>query len=369
MSGLSVSIVLTVSTFNLLVSQDLPKINYSTLLDWYVWKCFLFVIAAVAEFAVVNHLLVSKTYPPMVARLVDDFFQWTVPVVWCLSNLIYWPILPGTALNALFGVVMGGYIGLNAYRIWWCYKHEKEGMVAPIKALYGWTARHLDEADRLAKEQIDKNSRHLAKIGIHTAASRRTAAARRGRSSRGRGTRRGRGGARAGRDGLAVDAHEEEEAGEGMDLSVIVTPPTPHVAKRGAEGKDGHERALGGVNEEEEDVEELELSDIEQAGDTADQHLEDGEEEEEDVIEEAAGAVHMPSEKRRQGSLLYSTAAQEDDEEKDDGEDVEGTQAADTGVEVEQSQLSGERLIVTMDSSGQLRNDEFVEDDGGMHLT
>ena len=84
--GLSVAIVLTVSTFNLLVSQDLPKINYSTLLDWYVWKCFLFVIAAVAEFAFVNHLLVSKAYPPQIARLVDDFFQWTVPVVWGLSK-------------------------------------------------------------------------------------------------------------------------------------------------------------------------------------------------------------------------------------------------------------------------------------------
>jgi gamma-aminobutyric acid receptor subunit beta len=35
--GLSVAIVLTVSTFNLLVSQDLPKINYPTLLDYFTW--------------------------------------------------------------------------------------------------------------------------------------------------------------------------------------------------------------------------------------------------------------------------------------------------------------------------------------------
>ena len=47
--GGTVTLVLSIVTFNLVVSQDLPKINYSTLLDWYVWKCFLFVVFAVGE--------------------------------------------------------------------------------------------------------------------------------------------------------------------------------------------------------------------------------------------------------------------------------------------------------------------------------
>lgn len=47
--GGTVTLVLSIVTFNLVVSQDLPKINYSTLLDWYVWKSFLFVVFAVGE--------------------------------------------------------------------------------------------------------------------------------------------------------------------------------------------------------------------------------------------------------------------------------------------------------------------------------
>ena len=47
--GGTVTLVLSIVTFNLVVSQDLPKINYSTLLDWYVWKCFLFVVFAVGQ--------------------------------------------------------------------------------------------------------------------------------------------------------------------------------------------------------------------------------------------------------------------------------------------------------------------------------
>ena len=366
--GLSVAIVLTVSTFNLLVSQELPKINYSTLLDWYVWKCFLFVIAAVAEFAFVNHLLVSKTYPPLVARLVDDFFQWTVPVVWGLSNLIYWPILPSSAVDALFGVLMVAYIALNAYRIAWCYRHEKEGVVQPVKALYRWTAARMDEADRLAREQLEKNSAHLAKIGIHTPGRKRTAAAAaaRGRARRGRGRGRGRGrnGAPvdAGRQRLAVDA--EDEGGEGLELSVVVTPPTPHVPhRRDVEEGDGHERALDEdeEEEEEEEEEELQLSDIERSEDVSDLQEDEVEEEDEgaDVVD-AAGAVYLSSEKRRQGASLYSTAAQEDEYE--DGEDeskIDSLAAEPSMAHSEQSEAGGTRRLLdsTLDSSIADRDD------------
>lgn len=47
--GGTVTLVLSIVSFNTVVSTDLPKINYSTLLDWYVWKCFLFVVFAVGE--------------------------------------------------------------------------------------------------------------------------------------------------------------------------------------------------------------------------------------------------------------------------------------------------------------------------------
>ena len=356
--GLSVAIVLTVSTFNLLVSQDLPKINYSTLLDWYVWKCFLFVIAAVAEFAFVNHLLVSKAYPPLVARLVDDFFQWTVPVVWGLSNLIYWPILPSPAVDALFGVLMVAYIAANAYRIAWCYKSQKEGMVQPIKALYGWVKAHLDEADRRAREQIEKNSRHLARIGIQTSGSKRArqVAAGRGRARRGRGRgRRGGGGGVRGRDYLAVDADGED--GAGMDLSVIVTPPTPHVPhSAGRLGQEGHDRALEEVDEDEE--EELELAEL-GYGDSAQQPDDDDEEDDEEV-EEAVGVVTDSSGKWQQDAQLHSGTGQKVG---DAGGDGAREAAGELSVAIGPSVTGHERLLESSaDSSSQLRDDELGDE-------
>lgn len=42
-------LVLSIVTFNLIVSQGLPAINYATLLDWYVWYCFVYVVGALGE--------------------------------------------------------------------------------------------------------------------------------------------------------------------------------------------------------------------------------------------------------------------------------------------------------------------------------
>lgn len=161
---------------------------------------------------------------------------------------------------------------------------------------------------------------------------------------------------------------DSEESGEGLAMSVIVTPPTPHLPRgREVEGADGHERALGDVDEheEEEEEEELPLSDIEQGGggaiDWDDEDEDEGDED--DEVEEAAGAVHLSNEKRRQGALLYSTAAQEDEEQEEEEED--GKEAAEISTEVEQSAPRGERLLdSSLDSSSQVRNED-VDDDGG----
>ena len=64
-------------------------------------------------------------------------------------------------LNALFGVVMAAYIGGNAYRIYWCYKHEKEGMITPLVALYRWVKAYLDKTEQLAREQFEKQKQQL----------------------------------------------------------------------------------------------------------------------------------------------------------------------------------------------------------------
>ena len=126
--------MLSIITFNLVVSGDLPKINYSTLLDWYVWKCFLFVLFAVAEFAFVNHVLTSKQWPAAVALLTDDFCQWTILPVWLMSNLLFWPLMndAGVGCVATLEVL---YFGANVYRVWWNWRNDTRGMAIPFKRL------------------------------------------------------------------------------------------------------------------------------------------------------------------------------------------------------------------------------------------
>jgi hypothetical protein len=162
--GGTVTLVLSIVTFNLVVSQDLPKINYSTLLDWYVWKCFLFVVFAVGEvstekgsaenhdassafahvfaassflhlqFACVNNILTTKVIPATIARLIDDFCAWTLLTTWCLSNLLFWPFTANVPLRLFIGAVEIGFFGINLYRSWWNWKHEKLGIVEPSRA-------------------------------------------------------------------------------------------------------------------------------------------------------------------------------------------------------------------------------------------
>jgi hypothetical protein len=224
------------------------------------------VIAAVAEFAAVNHLLVSKSFPPLVARLVDDFFQWTVPVVWCLSNLIFWPILPSPYLDAFFAVLMVAYIAANAYRIYWCFRQQKEGMIAPLLALYRYCKQRVEQGERMAREQLEKQQRSMQKLGITMKGVAGASASGRGRGRgkrRGRGRGRGRGAVRGDETGVGRLADEEQEGqAAGARLSVIVTPPTPQQMRAagaatgddeeddGRSGSGQHERELEAVSRE-----------------------------------------------------------------------------------------------------------------------
>lgn len=78
------------------------KINYATKIDWYVWYCFLFVVGALAEFAFVNNLVVSKRYGTEFPFLVDDFAMWTAPYTWIVVNLWYWPIYDSPAVHIVW---------------------------------------------------------------------------------------------------------------------------------------------------------------------------------------------------------------------------------------------------------------------------
>ena len=256
-------------------------------------QCFLFVIAAVAEFAAVNHLLVSKSFPPLVARLVDDFFQWTVPVVWCLSNLIFWPILPSPYLDAFFAVVLVAYIAANAFRILWCFRQQKEGMLAPLSALYRHLKHRIEQGERLAREQLQLQQ--MRRLGITA----RGAAGPSGRG-RGRGRRRGRGRGRSSGEGRGRGASRGRPADEDLQeqsgsarLSVIVTPPTPQQTRAAGGGGDG-------------------------GGDSESQQERLQHESEQDALSRDGSSVELTSLRDRHDHAL--AAGREDDEEEEEEE-------------------------------------------------
>lgn len=127
-TGFSVTILLAVVTFNLLVGQDLPRISYNTLLDWYVMLCFGFTFVAVAEFALVNHLSTSVRWRPHgdgIALVIDDFCQWTMSPVVLLANLVFFPLSPVLAVVA--GIVLAGWVLFNVYRLGWNVLHSEIG--------------------------------------------------------------------------------------------------------------------------------------------------------------------------------------------------------------------------------------------------
>lgn len=126
--GFSITLVLSIVTFNLVVSQDLPKINYPTMLDWYVWKSFLFVIFAVAEYAAAHNIIATKKLPAIYGHLMDDFCQFTMGPMWLMGNTVYWPTM-NQAGNICVGILMVLYFLANVYRVRWNYVNEQRGLV------------------------------------------------------------------------------------------------------------------------------------------------------------------------------------------------------------------------------------------------
>lgn len=130
----TVALILSIVTFNTVVSADLPKINYATMIDWYVWYCFLFVVSALGEYAIVNNMTVSKKYGPEMPFLIDDFALWTAPFTWIVLNLWYWPLYNSVGVQVFLAILWSSWIGANFYRVFFWNRHQgTRGMWVPLK--------------------------------------------------------------------------------------------------------------------------------------------------------------------------------------------------------------------------------------------
>eukprot|EP00048_Salpingoeca_helianthica_P016128 m.230595 g.230595 ORF g.230595 m.230595 type:complete len:429 (-) comp18088_c0_seq1:56-1342(-) len=88
--GSSFTLVLAVVTFNVTVGNELPKLNYLTLMDWYVITCFLFAFLSVVEYAAVNHFMYKpSTDAKAIGRRIDYFFKYSAGPLWILVVALF----------------------------------------------------------------------------------------------------------------------------------------------------------------------------------------------------------------------------------------------------------------------------------------
>eukprot|EP00048_Salpingoeca_helianthica_P017914 m.239681 g.239681 ORF g.239681 m.239681 type:complete len:393 (-) comp22749_c0_seq1:56-1234(-) len=84
----AVLLVLSALSFNLSVGNELPKLDYVTLIDWFVIASFLCCLSTIVEYSVVNNMVYNQDKRfHSVGLGIDEFFRSTVPILWLLISL------------------------------------------------------------------------------------------------------------------------------------------------------------------------------------------------------------------------------------------------------------------------------------------
>uniref|UniRef100_A0AAV2LF14 Neurotransmitter-gated ion-channel transmembrane domain-containing protein n=1 Tax=Knipowitschia caucasica TaxID=637954 RepID=A0AAV2LF14_KNICA len=67
----SITTVLTMTTLSTVARNSLPRVSYVTAMDLFVTVCFLFVFAAMIEYAMLNYYAYNHRPPPRSRRMVS----------------------------------------------------------------------------------------------------------------------------------------------------------------------------------------------------------------------------------------------------------------------------------------------------------
>ncbi|KAI8896906.1 neurotransmitter-gated ion-channel ligand-binding domain-containing protein [Globomyces pollinis-pini] len=119
--GFGVSLLLSSVTLNFVVSAELPKINYPTLLDTYIAVVFSFVFLSLLEFAIVHHLhLINR--PKLATHI--EYVSRTLPILMILITISIFTVVRRTigsyivwGLICLYALVILGYSLVIGFRI------------------------------------------------------------------------------------------------------------------------------------------------------------------------------------------------------------------------------------------------------------
>ncbi|KFV95382.1 Gamma-aminobutyric acid receptor subunit gamma-4, partial [Fulmarus glacialis] len=96
---LGITTVLTMTTLSTISRKHLPRVSYITAMDLFVSVCFIFVFAALMEYATLNYLVGNKKPPEhnnRKARLVGQRGQQSAQVMPSfttinINNIMHWP--------------------------------------------------------------------------------------------------------------------------------------------------------------------------------------------------------------------------------------------------------------------------------------
>lgn len=123
----AVLLVLASLSFNLSVGSELPKLDYVTLIDWFVIACFVCSLMTIVEYSAVNSMVyhADKRYHA-VGLGIDDFFRSTVPILWLLLSLfalvyfnVYGARVTMVVLTLIWVALMVTRVSMLFYKAFW----------------------------------------------------------------------------------------------------------------------------------------------------------------------------------------------------------------------------------------------------------
>eukprot|EP00066_Takifugu_rubripes_P015218 XP_011604484.1 PREDICTED: gamma-aminobutyric acid receptor subunit gamma-3-like [Takifugu rubripes] len=122
-TALGITTVLTMTTLSTVARNSLPRVSYVTALDLFVTVCFLFVFAAMIEYAMLNYYFYSiRRPPPKTRRKAYSSFTMTLPPrpMMPMGNSLFWNDYEDNCLYECLD-------GKDCTSFFCCYEECKEG--------------------------------------------------------------------------------------------------------------------------------------------------------------------------------------------------------------------------------------------------
>lgn len=108
-----ITTVLTMTTLSTVARNSLPRVSYVTAMDLFVTVCFLFVFAAMIEYAMLNYYYYSIRRPPLKMQRMVSLINLNCWLMFLFLTLIYVPFKPESYWLWLLATQNGCFLSCN----------------------------------------------------------------------------------------------------------------------------------------------------------------------------------------------------------------------------------------------------------------